>query len=329
MKASPLYTTPIEELNWREEGKNRFFIKREDLLPFSFGGNKVRIALAFLEDMKKKGCDALIAYGDRRSNLCRVLVHLCAENEIPCLIISTSEHGDGSVSYNEKLVEPFAPEILTCEKTEIAETVDRAFALLSGRGLRPYYIYGDRTGSGNEGTAAGAYAAVWSEIRSQEEAAGVPFDRIVTACGTGSTLGGLIAGCIEAGEDFHRILGISISSRSGERAKRILADTVRSRLELAGVPGAAAGDAAEKAAEQCLTTRYNLGGYGLYDERVRETIRRMLTENSIPFDPVYTGKAYLGMLDYLRDHEISGERILFLHTGGLPLFFDYLHSGKL
>ena len=49
-----------------------------------------------------------------------------------------------------------------------------------------------------------------------------------------------------------------------------------------------------------------------------------MRQDGIPMDTTYVGKAFFGMLQYLRDHEIRGERILFLHTGGTPLFFDRL-----
>ena len=66
------YKTPIYDMNYSDQ-KNEFFIKRDDLLPFSFGGNKVRIAEQYFRDMKKKDCDCIIAYGSSRSNLCRVI----------------------------------------------------------------------------------------------------------------------------------------------------------------------------------------------------------------------------------------------------------------
>jgi 1-aminocyclopropane-1-carboxylate deaminase/D-cysteine desulfhydrase-like pyridoxal-dependent ACC family enzyme len=38
----------------------------------------------------------------------------------------------------------------------------------------------------------------------------------------------------------------------------------------------------------------------------------------LPLDQVYTGKALFGLLDLIaRDTFTSGERILFVHTGGL------------
>ena len=39
--------TPIQFL-WEDEQGNRLYVKREDLLPYSFGGNKVRIGLEYL-----------------------------------------------------------------------------------------------------------------------------------------------------------------------------------------------------------------------------------------------------------------------------------------
>ena len=44
--------TPIHRLNIKSN--NAIYVKREDLLPFSFGGNKVRIAQELFFDMKEK-----------------------------------------------------------------------------------------------------------------------------------------------------------------------------------------------------------------------------------------------------------------------------------
>ena len=54
------FTTPLYEL-FQDEQRNRIFIKRDDLLPDSLGGNKVRIAEAFFRDMEERDCDALIS----------------------------------------------------------------------------------------------------------------------------------------------------------------------------------------------------------------------------------------------------------------------------
>ena len=63
--------TPIQRLDFPNERNVRLYCKREDLLPFSLGGNKVRIGRAFFKDMMEKGKDCMIVYGNSRSNLCR------------------------------------------------------------------------------------------------------------------------------------------------------------------------------------------------------------------------------------------------------------------
>ena len=323
--------TPIVRLGKSVTGGYDISIKRDDLLPFSFGGNKVRIADAFLEDMRRTGCDALIFYGDRRSNLCRVLANRCFIEGISSLMIATEEHASesGFEPYNSRLIRSFGVPVIDCEKTAIAEAVDEAFARLEAEGHKPYYIYGDRTGSGNEGTAASAYAKAYREITAYEEMTGEKFDLIAVPYGTGATLSGLICGALTERQEApcRRIVGISISSRTPERAESLLKAGISDWFTKEGRLLPKDWEAAIH-----LETKYNKGGYGLYDDGVREVIGRLLKEEGIPTDPTYTGKAFAGLLSYLRDRKDAGEsfegkKILFLHTGGLPLFFDYLTEG--
>ena len=52
----------------------------------------------------------------------------------------------------------------------------------------------------------------------------------------------------------------------------------------------------------------------------------MTTYNGIECDQTYTGKAFNGMINYIKDKDIKNANILFVHTGGLPLFFDYIRD---
>lgn len=319
MYVSPVFArTPVEKLRDDEQFLgNEIYIKRDDLLPYGLGGNKVRIAAEYLEDMKRQGKDAMIMYGDLRSNLCRVLANMCAADRIPMLMIATKENErQGEIPFNTRLIRFFGADIRICEKTRIAEAVDQAMDELKGKGLSPYYIYGDRTGSGNEGTAARAYAKAGKEVSEYERENHLVFDRIFVPYGTGSTQGGLAAGFAERGED-RCLTGISISSRGEERAKRILALTAEGYFKKEGkpVPDSLSG-------YLNLACEYTEGGYGCESEAVLELIRSVLIKSSVPLDPTYTGKAFYGMLRYLKDHGITGKKILYWHTGGTPLFYD-------
>ena len=61
------------------------------LFPVSFGGNKVRFAEKYVENMQSEGYDSMVIYGNYHSNLCRILASLCNELSMPCYMIHNTE----------------------------------------------------------------------------------------------------------------------------------------------------------------------------------------------------------------------------------------------
>lgn len=302
--------TPIEQITW--QGIDcPLYIKRDDLIGFSFGGNKARIVWEFYEDMKRKGCDAMVIYGSSRSNLCRAASNLCASEHIPCHMITAEEDMVEGGTFNSLLAESFGAKIHVCQKDKIGETVENLMENLRQCGYCPYYIYGDKYGRGNERPAALAYEKAYLEILEAEKELGVRFRQIFHASGTGMTQGGLLAGQKRYGGDGE-IVGISVA-RAGERGK---AEVMRF--------------AGEGVSEEKLhfLDGYLRGGYGRYDEAVENVIDTMMKENGIALDPVYTGKAFAGMIEELKERQKKEpgrkEPALFIHTGGGPLYFEYL-----
>ena len=68
------------------------------------------------------------------------------------------------------------------------------------------------------------------------------------------------------------------------------------------------------------------GGYGAWSEPVADLIRQIYGREGISLDMTYTGRAFYGMVKYLEENKIQGKQILFLHTGGTPLFFVFLEQ---
>ena len=160
-----------------------------------------------------------------------------------------------------------------------------------------------------------AYVRCYREIVEQEQSLGVYFDYIFHASGTGTTQAGLICGQLLAGDTHRKIVGISIA-RKNPRGRNIVLESVRSYL----------GPVTDESAIQVatiFTDRYT-SGYGHSDAGVRETIDDSLKHHGLPLDVTYTGKAFWGMKEWLRELDIRDKNVLFLHTGGTPLFFDSL-----
>ena len=301
--------TPVIQI---PDENNSIYVKRDDLLPFSFGGNKVRIALEFINDMKKQGKDCIVGYGNARSNLSRALANLCYQFKIPCHIISPAdEDGTRIDTYNSKMVLSCDAKFHYCSKTNVKETVESVLKDIRKEGLKPYYIYGDSTGKGNEHTPMLAYAKLYEEIKGQ-------YDYIFLATGTGMTQGGLLAGkAINNGAE--KIIGISVA-RSAAQEIEVLCKSLEcfsdriQRIENYEIN---------------VEDAYLCDGYGTYNRQIEKTIHQQLTCNGMPLDPTYTGKAFWGMQDYLNRKCITGKKVLFIHTGGTPLFFDYMNGIQL
>ena len=297
--------TPLQMLDTDANG-NTFFLKREDLLPFSFGGNKVRIGLKYMQDMHEKGCNHMVAYGNARSNLCRVLSNLCAGSGVPITILSPADDdGQRREAYNEKLCRAFGAQVVPCLKTGVAESVDAVMEEIRQKGETPYYIYGNRYGKGNERVPTAAYVPVYDEIRHQGN-----FDVMALACGTGMTLAGLLCGKKLRG-GTERILGIS-TARDAENARAYTLAYANAWLDENDALSA-------ENVEICDDFRRVYGDYG---EDVENTIRQMMRTWGVPMDGTYVGKAYAGLREIARREGWQNKKVLFIHTGGTPLFFD-------
>jgi len=294
--------------NLGEYHSNHLWIKREDLIPFSFGGNKARKAQLFFQEIDMGDYDCVVTYGSGSSNHCRIIANECCRRGIKCFIISPEEASEPT--FNSQMMELFGAEITTVPVSEVHDTIEGKLAELKEAGFCPYFIEGG--GHGNIGTEA--YVQCYQEIKQQEKELGVHFDYIFFASGTGTTHAGLVCGQILNWDD-KKIIGISIA-RKNPRGRNVVLDSIRSYLG-----GKAKEDEIQ---EKTIFIDDYTTGYGKDDSRVKQTIDLVLKIYGIPLDATYTGKAFMGMSEYIKD--IQDKNILFIHTGGTPLFFDELRS---
>lgn len=314
----------IEPLRYFEPGENQVYMMREDLLPFSLGGNKVRIGREFFKDMLRQKKDCMVIYGNSRSNLCRVLANLCCSRQIPCYMISSREEGEErQETNNSRLMRWLQAQVIPCEKSQIARTVEETMDMLRAKGYHPYYIYGNQYGTGNEWVPVQAYVDAYEEICAYEKEQGIHFDYIFFPSGTGATQSGLVSGHLLR-KDQRNLLGVLISSREDDRAERVIWQGITDYFHKKGLPL----DERSRG-EIHLLCQYKAGGYGRYNGEILQVIRDEFCRNGIPLDPTYTGKAFWGMKEYLKEKKITDSQILFIHTGGTPLFYDCLGNEEM
>ena len=296
--------TIIQDLG--EYSGNHLWIKREDLIPFSFGGNKARKAEFFFKKIDTSDYNCVVTYGSSSSNHCRIISNECCRRGLKCYIISPEEASEPT--FNSHMMELFGAKMKTVPVSEVHDTIEDTLRRLREDGYRPFFIEGG--GHGNIGTEA--YVQCYREIVEQEQELGVHFDHIFFASGTGTTHAGLVAGQLLNGDE-REITGISIA-RKNPRGRDVVIDSLRSYL----------GNRVSEDEIQGKTVFIDeyVTGYGKGSPEVTALIMDILKCYGISLDPTYTGLAFWGMTECLKN--ISGKNVLFIHTGGTPLFFDLL-----
>lgn len=293
---------------------NHLLMKREDLIPFSFGGNKARKAQLFFKEIDNGNYDCVVTYGSGSSNHCRIVANECCRRGIDCYIISPEEASENT--FNSQMMKLFGAEISVVPVSYVHDTIENKLCELRSAGKHPYFIEGG--GHGNIGTEA--YVQCYNEIKEYEEAESIHFDYIFFASGTGTTHAGLVCGQL-LNRDDRKIIGISIA-RKNPRGRNVVLDSIRQYLESYNNV-----EFSEDAiGEKTVFLDDYTDGYGKDDKRVTDTIESVLKQYGIPLDSTYTGKAFMGMAKYIEQHQIKGKNILFIHTGGTPLFFDSLRK---
>lgn len=284
---------------------NNLWFLREDLLPVACGGNKVRIALKLIQDAINKKSTVIVAYGNKKSNLCRVLSMLSKMHSLRCVVITPIlSKNDNEFTLNSKIVSEMGAEIIECDKNgNVSECVLNVILKLRSQGEKPYYIYGNEFGVGNENVLSSAYIDVVNDIKLYETENCINFDTIVCAVGTGSTYAGLYKGV--KNNNLHKeIIGYTIARNL---------DSAINSITKYGVDGRNI-----KIFDDALC-----GGYGENSFELLEFVQKMWATEGIFFDPVYSGKALWGYFKSMANKSTS-KKVLFIHTGSQPLAFDYL-----
>jgi D-cysteine desulfhydrase len=138
---------------------------------------------------------------------------------------------------------------------------------------------------------------------------------VVTAAGSGGTLAGLLAG-LRLAESELRPLGIDVGG--------LWKDFPVAIANVAGEVCARLGSPITFTPEQVplIEETYVGEAYGVPSEGCIAAIRRLAAAEGLIIDPVYTGKAFAGMLDLAERGELGDDDpVIFVHTGGQPALF--------
>lgn len=298
-------------------GGAALYIKRDDQLGLTGGGNKTRKLEFLVADALAQGADTLITVGAVQSNHCRLTLAAAVREGLKCRLVleqRVPDSYDPQASGNNFLFDLLGVEAVTVVKLgdDLQAAMEQVAADLAAEGRKGYII----PGGGSNALGALGYVACAEEILAQSFASGMAFDRIVVASGSAGTHSGIVAGLVGNSAAIP-VTGINVRRPRAEQEGNVhkLAVAV---AELAGVVPEITPDVIE------CRDQWVGPGYSLPTPEMVEAVRMFASLEGVLLDPVYTGKAAAGLIGLVRSGEIAkGERVLFVHTGGSPALYAY------
>lgn len=306
--------TPLHEVPAlaRALGGPALWMKRDDLIPFGGGGNKMRGLELIMADALATGASAVLTGAGPLSNHVRSTAAAAAYAGLPMHAVywgTPPQRLEG----NHRLSVLWGAEIRFTGDDDRA-SVDRELAAEAARmrsaGGRPYVI--PRGGACILGVLGHVFAV--REVLDQCQAAGVRPDCVLLAVGSGTTLAGWLLGS-RLFEAPWRVEGVTVSRPADEARAQVvsLANAVATRL----------GRNERLAPEGVAIHDGFLGpGYGAPSAEGGAALALAASCEGVLLDPTYTAKALAGYRALVRAgryREVS--TALFVHSGGLPSLF--------
>jgi len=288
-------------------------VKRDDLTGLLESGNKVRKLEFLVAEALQQGADTLVTCGTLQSNGCRAVSAVAARLGLRAVLAvrgARPEAYDGNLLLDRLL----GAEVRYCTEAEFArvdEVMEALAAEVRAGGGRPYLI---PEGGANEVGALG-YLECAVELTEQIHHGAPRFDAVVISAFTGGSQAGLLLGKQLAGLPGE-IVGVPIG-RPAEQVREHVAHTMGAAIRRYGF------------SIDVPKTIHLLDGYQAAErldagDAELAVLVDLAREEGILLDPVYTARGFRGLVETVaRDPKALGQRVCFVHTGGLFSIFPY------
>lgn len=287
----------------------RIWVKRDDLTGCAVSGNKVRKLEFVLARAIAEGADTLLTSGGLQSNHCRATAVLGAQLGLKVHLILRGELPERPPDGNLLLDSLVGAEISCYPQKQyqhLPELIDHWLDFYRSRGRKPYVI---PTGA-SDGIGIWGYLHSVSELACQFRELEIKPDAIVCATGSGGTQAGLTLGCHLSQLDIP-VVGFAVCDDAAYFHNKIRED-ISDWTRRYGTSV----DMTQVAIQ--VNDRYIGPGYGRARAEVFSTIRHMASLEGLILDPVYTGKAFYGLVEEIKAGVFQdASDIVYIHTGGL------------
>jgi D-cysteine desulfhydrase len=289
------------------------WVKRDDLTGLLETGNKIRKLEFLVGEALAQNADTLITCGTLQSNCCRCVAAVAARLGLRAVLLlkgAPPAEYDGNLLLDRLL----GAEVQYCSDAEW-DTIDEVLQDRAARerlaGRAPYVI----PESGATVTGALGYLACGQELAEQIRHGAPAFDTVVITAFSGGSHAGLLMARQLAGLRAE-IVSVPIAWE-GARVRDYVVDVIGRARRRYGLP-------VDPPREVRLLDGHQGSGRTEIRPEEFETVLRLARLEGVVLDPVYTAKAFNGLLHALRrDSSALGRRVCFVHTGGVFSLFPH------
>lgn len=301
--------TPFHSLDRLSEhlGGPRIWIKRDDLTGCATSGNKVRKLEFLLAEAVAAGCDTIITCGGVQSNHCRATAILGAQLGLSVHLLLRADRDTEAVG------NLLLDQLVGARITHYSRNDFRQLTTLMRRWEEDYLLQDRKpfcipTG-GSNATGIWGYIGTAGELSADFKRANIQPQAIVHATGSGGTQAGLTLGT-RLHDLRVPVIGFAVCDDEAYFNDKIAADI--------GEWNSKYGIGVDPGSLSIQTNANHIGpGYSIATPEIFDTIRLVAQSEGIILDPVYSGKAFHGMLQEIKSGAFTGSDLVFIHTGGI------------
>ncbi len=288
------YPSPVQEIESETFASKglRLLVKRDDLLHSHVPGNKWRKLKYNLLEARRLGYQKLLTFGGAYSNHLAAVAAAGWEFGISTLGVVRGEKCE-PLNPTLKFAVQCGMELVFAARANFRQKNHNAILEAIEFDASEFFVL--PPGGANCWALKGC-AEIMEEV--EKQLGGLP-DFTCTACGTGATLAGILAGL----KGRKKALGIAVLKGDFMECE------VKNLLESCG----------ENVPENWqVNSAYHLGGYAKFDARLIDFINDFKRSTGISLDPIYTGKLFFALFDLAEKGFFeAGSTVLAVHTGGL------------
>ncbi len=293
-----VFPTPIQRLNNISALLNtNVYVKRDDLTGLGLGGNKVRKLEYLLADAKQQGAEIVFTTGGAQSNHAMLTAASAGKLGMKAILI-LKRRGVTDCVGNLLLEKLMGTEVRFMDTDDYADI----YAEMDRIGQESGKAYYKIPCGGSNALGSLGYVGCAQEIGGQ----GIRFDHLVCAEGSGGTMAGLALGA-KLFLPGTKVYGMMVDRDAFDVITPTLMKEAAALLEA----DLTIGDGDFRLRDLCGP------GYAIPSEEGNAAVRLMAEKEGLFLDPVYTGKAFAGLIQMAREGAFrETENVLFLHSGG-------------